>query len=404
MIGALRTVWRGAGRYALPAVVVVAVGALPGTTFGDAGAGDSTSDNSEHERASALVWDDQPTHTRPQEDTESTDAGLPVVPVLAPPTTQPPPPVVDALGASGIPAVALRAYRAAEATLALTDPSCGLRWSLVAAIGRVESNHGRYGGAQLREDGTGTKPIRGIPLDGRPGVATIRDTDGGALDDDTVYDRAVGPMQFIPSSWRFAAADGNGDGLKDPHNIFDAALAAGGYLCAGDTNLRDPAQRSRAVFRYNRSEAYVSVVLSLADEYERGVTELPTVPPSPEGPPVLPSPELPPASVTPDFAWNSVPANNPGTTTTTRPGTTTSSTTTSTTPSSTTTTTVCPPTTTTTEPSTTTTTDPSTTTTTTVADPSCPTTTTTTPPSTTNPSTTTTTGTTAPTTSTTTTP
>lgn len=46
-------------------------------------------------------------------------------------------------------------------------------------------------------------------------------------------------MQFIPSTWSNGGpdgtgwgADGNGDGKKDPHNVFDAALAAGGYLCA----------------------------------------------------------------------------------------------------------------------------------------------------------------------------
>ena len=125
-------------------------------------------------------------------------------------------PVIKTLGESGIPDVALRAYKQAEARLAASDPDCGVSWTLLAAIGRVESNHGRFGGAQLRNDGSATRRIRGIPLDGRPNVALIRDTDGGALDGDTVYDRAVGPMQFIPSTWRSVNADGNGDGVRRP--------------------------------------------------------------------------------------------------------------------------------------------------------------------------------------------
>jgi hypothetical protein len=334
----------------------------------------------------------EPDHARavdPQ-DLDGTD----VVVVTATPTTNPSlSPVVGALGASGIPEIALRAYRAAEQTMSINKPGCGLRWSLVAAIGRVESNHGRFGGNQLREDGSSTKPIRGIALDGRPGVATIRDTDGGALDGDPVYDRATGPMQFIPSSWSFAGADGNGDGRKDPDNIFDAALATGNYLCAGDTNLRNPAERAQAVFRYNHSNEYVALVLGLADEYERGVTALPQEPAAPEPPPPLSSPELPPASITPP-PFGQDPSPPPATTTlppSTAPSsssTTSSSTTSSTSTSSTTSTTApCPPTTTTStvvDPSSTTTTstttttvvDPSSTTTTTVFDPCAPTTTT----------------------------
>lgn len=191
--------------------------------------------------------------------------------------------VIEALGESGIPVVAQRAYQKAASAPA-TDESCGLRWTLLAAIGRVESNHGRFGGAQLREDGYGTRPIRGIPLDGRPNVAVIRDTDGGALDGDTTYDRAVGPMQFIPSTWRSVAADANADGRRDPNNIFDAAQGAAVYLCVGDTDLRDPTQAARAVRRYNNAAEYVRVVLSLAQSYETGgVAVLPSSPAPPSG-------------------------------------------------------------------------------------------------------------------------
>src|SRR4029453_9776632 len=130
-------------------------------------------------------------------------------------------PLVGALATNGIPEVADDASPTAEDAVADSAPDGGVPWSLVAAIGRVESNHGRFGGAQLLENGYGTRPIRGIPLDGRPGVALIQDTDNGALDDDPTFDRAGGPMQFLPSSWPPVAADGNDDAMEDPDNIYD---------------------------------------------------------------------------------------------------------------------------------------------------------------------------------------
>ncbi|GGQ62661.1 hypothetical protein GCM10010280_06090 [Streptomyces pilosus] len=179
------------------------------------------------------------------------------------------PPVVRALRArSGIPATVLRAYRAAETSVARTDPGCRLPWQLLAAIGKVESGQAR-GGAVDRA-GTTLGRITGPPLDGR-GFALIRDTDGGAHDGDTVYDRAVGPMQFLPSTWARWGTDGNGDGRADPNNIFDAALAAGHYLCAGDRNLARAADLDRAVLSYNRSGAYLRLVRQWLEFYLSGV-------------------------------------------------------------------------------------------------------------------------------------
>jgi membrane-bound lytic murein transglycosylase B len=144
---------------------------------------------------------------------------------------------------TGIPSTVLAAYRAAEAALAASNPSCRLPWNLVAGIGRVESGHASGG----RVDGAGTTNgrILGPRLDGTTvGTATIRDTDGGALDGDAAFDRAVGPMQFIPGTWKSFAKDGNKDGVASPHNVFDAALAAGTYLCAGGCERSPPpAQR-----------------------------------------------------------------------------------------------------------------------------------------------------------------
>jgi hypothetical protein len=224
--------------------------------------------------------------------------------------------------------VAVRAYMRAANRLAIDDPSCGIRWTLLAAIGRVESNHGRFGGAQLRDDGYSTRPIRGIPLDGRANAARILDTDDGALDGDTTFDRAVGPMQFIPSTWREVGQEANGDGRRDPDNLFDAALGAAVYLCAGDADLRLPEQQAQAVRRYNNADEYVRVVLNLAAMYESGRVDMlppigmpprepippPRPSPFPPSPPPLPPPSSGgPGSPTPSPASpSSPPAVTPG--------------------------------------------------------------------------------------------
>ncbi|MFC9115472.1 lytic murein transglycosylase [Streptomyces sp. NPDC057092] len=173
---------------------------------------------------------------------------------------------------SGIPATVLRAYRAAETSVARTDPGCRLPWELLAAIGKVES--GQASGGAVDENGTTLGRITGPALDGR-GFALIRDTDGGAHDGDTVYDRAVGPMQFLPSTWARWGTDGNGDGRADPNNIFDAALAAGHYLCAGDRDLGRPADLDRAVLSYNHSRSYLSLVRYWLAFYRHGVHAVP---------------------------------------------------------------------------------------------------------------------------------
>jgi membrane-bound lytic murein transglycosylase B len=169
-----------------------------------------------------------------------------------------------------VPARALMAYGNAELVLRTTEPACHLSWATLAGIGRVESNHGRFAGAALREDGRPSKPIIGVPLDGGAGVKAIGDTDHGQWDGDPKVDRAVGPMQFIPSTWRKWASDANLDGVGDPQQIDDAALAAGRYLCAGDRDLAAPKDWWAAVFSYNNSVPYGQKVFGLADNYAHG--------------------------------------------------------------------------------------------------------------------------------------
>ncbi|MCP5028813.1 MAG: peptidoglycan DD-metalloendopeptidase family protein [Actinomycetia bacterium] len=147
----------------------------------------------------------------------------------------------------------------------------GLPWTVIAGIGKVESNHGRYRGAAIAPNGRVTPPIIGIPLNGAPGTAAIRDTDNGQLDNDPVWDRAIGPFQFIPSSWAIFGVDGNRDGTADPQNVYDAVPTAVKHLCP-DGQLTDI---DAAIFSYNHSTAYVQLVLQWADTYTGAVSAIP---------------------------------------------------------------------------------------------------------------------------------
>jgi membrane-bound lytic murein transglycosylase B len=178
--------------------------------------------------------------------------------------------VVASSSANGIPAAALAAYQRAEQVINSADASCSLSWQLIAAIGRVESDHGRYGGNVLGDDGKSRPGIYGIALDGSNGTAEIRDTDGGRYDNDQVWDRAVGPMQFIPQTWEIVGVDGDGDGKRDPQDIDDAALATAVYLCSGDEDLSTYGGQKAAVYRYNHSREYVDLVISIMNAYLEG--------------------------------------------------------------------------------------------------------------------------------------
>ncbi|MBN9177876.1 MAG: lytic murein transglycosylase [Microbacterium sp.] len=167
--------------------------------------------------------------------------------------------------ATGIPPRALRAYAAAQLRTDIDDPGCGVGWNTIAAIGAVESGHGTHGGASVGVDGRVSPAILGPALDG-DGVALIADTDGGALDGDTRWDRAVGPMQFIPETWQRVGIDADGDGVADPQDIDDAAAATARYLCAAGS-MTDAVGWRRAVFSYNHLDAYVDDVAHQANTY-----------------------------------------------------------------------------------------------------------------------------------------
>ncbi|MDT8911394.1 lytic transglycosylase domain-containing protein [Amycolatopsis sp. PS_44_ISF1] len=243
----------------------------------------------------------------PQVESVAVDGSLPDSPVPLPlPAYELP------NGPLGIPVTALAAYRNAAGVLGREQPGCHIDWALIASIGRIESNHAR--GGYLDAAGNTLEPILGPELNGTGPYAAIPDTDHGLLDRDTVWDRAVGPAQFIPATWRAYASDGNGDGIADPNNIFDSSLATGRYLCSGGLDLANPDQLRTAIYRYNNSDAYVNTVVLWAEAYRNGVAPTPDsqvpvgapnaaavpAPPAVPPPPVPPSsPAAPPASSLP---------------------------------------------------------------------------------------------------------
>ena len=214
-----------------------------------------------------------------------------VVSVARPPTSfhiaaaavsAPPPAVaVNSIGALGIPAIALSAYRNAERIMAASDPGCGISWNLLAGIGRIESMHANGGATDAR--GTAIRPIYGPALDGT--LAGNEVIVQSKADGQVTYARAMGPMQFLPGTWARYAVDGKGDGVADPQNLYDSTLAAARYLCSGGLNLRDPSQVMSAILRYNNSMAYAQNVLGWAAAYATGVVPV-DLPPM-TGPPPL---------------------------------------------------------------------------------------------------------------------
>ncbi|WUW19308.1 lytic transglycosylase domain-containing protein [Streptomyces sp. NBC_01463] len=199
----------------------------------------------------------------------------------------------------GIPPVMLSAYTNAASRITGLRPKCqGMRWSVLAGFGKVESNHA----ASHRISGAGaiTPRIIGARLDGSGAggnTDAFTDTDGGQWDGDTAYDRAVGPMQFLPSTWIGSTGqDGNNDGVKDPHNAFDATLGAAVYLCGtASKNLNDDAQLRKAALRYNHAGWYADKVLRYVHEYDQagaGPGQSGTGGPVPAGV-VLPGPPAP---------------------------------------------------------------------------------------------------------------
>lgn len=168
------------------------------------------------------------------------------------------------LRTDGIPPAAAVAYQRAADAARVFAPPCEIPAWILAGVGEIESGHGTSGGATIDPYGNVKPPIIGPPLPNLGG-----DTDEGAWDGSTTVDRAVGPMQFIPATWRSYGLDGNDDGVIDPHNIYDAAMTAAAYLCASGGPMATEADWRRGLLAYNRSEEYVSAVLDAAYRYRQ---------------------------------------------------------------------------------------------------------------------------------------
>jgi membrane-bound lytic murein transglycosylase B len=212
--------------------------------------------------------------------TERSPARLHIVAVTTPAPL--PAAVVNSSSAVGVPSMALAAYRSAEQKMAASDPGCGISWNLLAGIGRIESGHANGGATDGR--GTAVRPIYGPALDGTlPGNEVIVQSSAGGQ---VSYARAMGPMQFLPGTWARYAADGDGDGVADPQNLYDSTLAAARYLCSGGLNLRDQSQVMTAILRYNNSMPYARNVLGWAGAYATGVVPMDLPPVTGPAPPL----------------------------------------------------------------------------------------------------------------------
>jgi peptidoglycan hydrolase CwlO-like protein len=104
----------------------------------------------------------------------------------------------------------------------------GLSWTVLAAIGQVESGHGR-----------------------NPSTSSAG---------------AMGPMQFLPSTFAHYAVDGDHDGVANIMDPYDAIYSAAAYLCANGAGNGPDALYS-AIWHYNHADWYVQMVLSLAQKY-----------------------------------------------------------------------------------------------------------------------------------------
>ncbi|MGW0770756.1 C40 family peptidase [Streptomyces sp. NPDC002676] len=171
--------------------------------------------------------------------------------------------------AADIPPRMLTAYKKAVQQVGEYVPRCqGMRWPILAGIAKVESNHAI--GHNIADNGDIRPKIYGVLLNGSGAggnTTVVPDSDHGRWDGTAGGERAVGPFQFLPSTWQSVGKDANADQTADPHNADDAALGAAVYLCGKGRDLTKRSQLVAAILQYNHSNEYVANVLGWIDQY-----------------------------------------------------------------------------------------------------------------------------------------
>jgi membrane-bound lytic murein transglycosylase B/lysophospholipase L1-like esterase len=205
----------------------------------------------------------------------------------------------EALAGLGIPEHAARAYAQAMVEIAEIEPQCAIDVAYLAGFGAMESGHGTVAvstdtgtpdgpapHAPARWDpltGESTPAVRGMLLDGggAGGNVTPHPNDLSPADrhfyrQDEAHLRAVGPTQFLPATWETVrdVADGNADGVADPFNYYDGALATAVKACRDGNGLARESDRRQAALAYNGAGWYADGVLSRAAEVRAGLAAM----------------------------------------------------------------------------------------------------------------------------------
>jgi membrane-bound lytic murein transglycosylase B len=168
---------------------------------------------------------------------------------------------------TGISIGAMSAYANTDLRLAVERPSCALSWATLAGSVGSSLSTGRWAGVRWEATGARADTCPGARSDRAGELGRVSDTDGGRLDGDSRFDRALGPMQLLPATWLRWRGDGDGDGRVDPNDIDDASYAAGRFLCASGGSLDEEGAWTQAVLSYNPSGEYAQAVLSATNTY-----------------------------------------------------------------------------------------------------------------------------------------
>jgi lysophospholipase L1-like esterase len=205
----------------------------------------------------------------------------------------------EPLAALGIPEHAARAYAKAIELIRGIEPGCAIDVAYLAGFGAMESGHGTVAVDPVTGEpdhppprtpvtwdpltGESRPRIFGALLDGggaggnvTPHPNTLSAADRAFYGQDEPFLRAVGPTQFLPGTWESvrAVADGSGDGVADPFNYYDGALATAVKACRDGGGLATEADQRRAALAYNGASSYAAGVLARAAEYRAGLAAM----------------------------------------------------------------------------------------------------------------------------------